>query len=286
MVGACRSRWGSRGPGGIGVTSTMREELEWQAILQRLVRLRETRSTGAGSRRDHPTPADPAVGSRLEELYGPLVQSGSLVLAQLGETLDGRIATSSGHSHYVTGTESIRHLHRLRALVDAVVVGAGTVIADDPQLTVRLVAGNNPVRVVLDPSSRVPADRRVFQDGAAPTLWVRARGSTRCAVGPADVEIVPLEAPEGSFRPRQVLEVLAARGLHRVLVEGGGITVSRFLDANVLNRLHLTVAPVLLGSGRPSLTLPPVDRLDQALRPRCRHFMLGADVLFDLEFAA
>ena len=76
---------------------------------------------------------------------------------------------------------------------------------------------------------------------------------------------------------------LRAEGLGRILVEGGGLTVSRFLQAGALDRLHLTVAPLLIGSGRPSLTLDPIATLDQALRPPCRHFRLGADILFDLD---
>ena len=80
-----------------------------------------------------------------------------------------------------------------------------------------------------------------------------------------------------------VLEALRARGLRRILVEGGGVTVSRFLQAGALTRLHVTVAPMLIGSGRHALTLPPIASLDQALRPRCHLFHLGDDVLFDLD---
>ena len=223
--------------------------------------------------------------SQLEAIYLPLLRAGGLVIAQLGQTLDGRIATRTGHSHFITGPADIVHLHRLRALVDGVVVGAGTAISDDPQLTVREVAGRNPIRVVLDPSARVPPDRRMFHDGLAPTLWI-VTPQADPGPAPGGVEVLRLEvSPTGcGFDPGNVLQMLAARGLRWVLVEGGGITVSRFLDAGVLHRLHVTVAPLLLGSGRPSLTLEPVDRLDQARRPRCRQFSLGDDVLFDLEF--
>lgn len=203
------------------------------------------------------------------------------MVGQLGQSIDGRIATESGHSHYVTGPADIRRLHRLRALVDAVVVGAGTVALDDPRLTVREVDGDNPVRVVLDPDDRLGRDRKVFADGAAPTLVVRsaARGA---AAGGGDVIALPAAGAEG-FDLRALLDALRARGLRRVLVEGGGVTVSRFLQAGLLDRLHLTVAPLLLGSGKPALTLPPIATLDQALRPRCRHFRMGPDLLFDLD---
>ncbi|MCA1790529.1 MAG: RibD family protein [Thioalkalivibrio sp.] len=255
---------------------------EWGAILERLATLRRSEKGQPAVR--EPGTDGPAGGvSQIEAIYLPLVETRELVIAQLGQTLDGRIATHSGHSHFVTGPEDIEHLHRLRALVDAVVVGAGTVIADDPQLTVRHVRGDNPVRVVLDPSGRVPSDRKMFQDGATPTLWLQSRRAKPPAAS-GTVEVLQMDeavAGEG-FHPTAVLQRLSARGLRRVLVEGGGLTVSRFLAAGVLDRLHLTVAPLLLGSGRPSVTLDPVHTLHEALRPQCRHFALGPDILFDL----
>ena len=157
---------------------------------------------------------------------------------------------------------------------------------DDPELTVREVDGENPVRVVLDPDGRLGEDRRVFSDGAARTLVVRratapASGPPTPGDGP-EVLTLPASGPEG-FEPAAVLEALRARGLRRVLVEGGGVTVSRFLEAGLLDRLHLTVAPLLMGSGRAGITLPPIETLDQSLRPRCRHVPLGDDLLFDLD---
>ena len=109
----------------------------------------------------------------LFDLYLPLQLDPDLVVGQIGQSLDGRIATESGHSHYITGPADRRRLHRLRALVDAVVVGASTVAADNPHLTVRHVEGEHPVRVVLDPRGRVSRDRAVFRDHAARTLVIR-----------------------------------------------------------------------------------------------------------------
>jgi len=228
--------------------------------------------------------------------YLPLLAP-QLVIGQLGQSLDGRIATASGHSHYVTGPESLLHLHRLRALVDAVVVGAGTVLADDPQLTVRHCPGPNPWRVVLDPLRKLPPHRRLFCDGQAPTLVLAAIPAAVPAAVPASAP-APVPAPaanraetallsvadDGSgFAPAEVLSLLAARGAHRILVEGGGITVSRFLAAGALDWLHVVVAPMLIGSGRPGLSLPAIDHLDQALRPAHRRESLGEDVLYELQ---
>ena len=232
------------------------------------------------------TSAPPTPAARdLLDLYLPLTSRPDLVIGQLGQSLDGRIATASGQSHYITGPEDIRRLHRLRALVDAVVVGAGTVAQDDPRLTVREVEGENPVRVVLDPDARLGEDRRVFSDGAALTFVVRrATAPTSHSSTPGEILSLPASGPEG-FEPGAVLEALRARGLQRVLVEGGGVTVSRFLEAGLLDRLHLTVAPVLMGSGRPGITLPPIETPDQSLRVRCRHVPLGDDLLFDLDLS-
>jgi riboflavin-specific deaminase-like protein len=204
--------------------------------------------------------------------------SGAVVVAQLGQTLDGRIATVTGASKYISGREALRHLHRLRATVDAVIVGVGTLIADDPMLTTRMVSGASPTRVIIDPSGRVPADARVLHDGAAPVLLV-----TRPDVEtPPGVERLSLPADaSGSIDPASIVEALAARGLRRILVEGGAETVSRFLDAGAVDQLHVLVAPVILGSGKAGLSMRPIDRLDEALRPLTEvHLFSDGDVLF------
>jgi len=224
-----------------------------------------------------------AGASDLLDIYLPVRAPRDLVLGQLGQSLDGRIATESGASHYVTGPKDIERLHRLRSLVDAVIVGAGTVALDDPRLTVRLVEGPSPVRVVLDPSGQLDADRRVFSEEGPRTLVVRrsAPGHDAGAL-PYEEIFVPWTGAEG-LDLGALLERLRALGLRRVLVEGGGVTVSRFLGAGLLDRLHVAVAPMLIGSGRPSITLDPIEGLDEAMRPSSRRFTLGEDVLFDLD---
>jgi diaminohydroxyphosphoribosylaminopyrimidine deaminase/5-amino-6-(5-phosphoribosylamino)uracil reductase len=223
---------------------------------------------------------------RWEDLFGTL-RTGSVddlvVVGQLGQSLDGRIATANGHSHYINGLPGRAHLHRLRALVDAVVVGVGTAVADDPQLTVRLVNGPHPARVVLDPRGRLPASARLLaQDGVRRIVVTTPQAEHRLC---ASVEIVAIDAPEGRIAPAAILARLATCGLRRVLVEGGADTVSRFLSAGCLDRLHVMVAPIILGGGRPGLTLQPIERVDQALRPQVRAYPLGEDVLFDCDLS-
>jgi riboflavin-specific deaminase-like protein len=220
----------------------------------------------------------------LLELYAPLCSARPFTLAHLGQSLDGHIATASGDSYYVTGPDNVRHLHRLRALCSAVVAGAGTVARDDPQLTVRQVAGPNPVRVVLDPAGRLDARRRVFTDGAAPTLVVHAAGLAAPAPGAAEVLEVPADG--GGLMLDVLLVRLRERGLSTVFVEGGGATVSRFLEAGLLDRLQIAIAPLVTGRGRPGLTLAARERIADCLRPAHRVFTMGGDVLFDCDLRA
>ena len=207
-----------------------------------------------------------------------------VVIAQIGQSLDGRIATESGHSHYINGPAGLAHLHRLRSLVDAVVIGVGTALADDPLLTVRRVTGPHPARVVLDPNGRLPASAKALANDGVRRLLITAQG-TKCGLSP-DVEVVTLPASSGGIAPAAILTALAERGLHRILIEGGADTVSRFLAAGYLDRLHVIVAPTILGSGRPSFVLPPVERADQALRPPMRTYRLDDETLFDCDLSA
>ena len=223
--------------------------------------------------------------ARMLDIYLPYAASGTAptVLAQVGQSLDGYIATVTGHSHYVTGESGLDHLHRLRALSDVVVVGAGTAVADDPRLTVRRAEGPNPIRAVIDAKGRVPPEGKMFQDGAAPTLILTSPDGASSKSLPEGVEPLIIEAGNGTLRPSSIIDALSARGLNRILIEGGGVTISHFLEAGLLNRLHVCVAPLIIGAGRPALTLPPVDHLKDAIRPACRHHAMGEDMLFDLE---
>lgn len=226
-----------------------------------------------------PRGGDPAC--RLSQIFEPLLGTAPLVIGQLGQSLDGRIATRTGHSHYINGAAALTHLHCLRALVDGVLVGAGTVIADDPLLTVRHVPGGQPTRIVLDPNGRVPNTAQLWHTPGRRIVLQRG-----AVARPEGVEVLTLAGRPGDpIAPTDILARLRDIGVNRVLVEGGATTLSHFLAAGALDRLHLLIGPLIIGSGLTGLTLPPIDRLDGAIRPQTRAYPLcGGDVIIDCAF--
>ncbi len=172
----------------------------------------------------------------------------------------------------------------MRALCDAVLVGAETVATDDPQLTTRRAEGENPVRIILDPQLRLAPTLQVFSDQKAPTLLVcdearMADVSKRIAA--ADVLGIPMKA--GRLDLASLLDALHSRGLVLIFVEGGGTTVSSFLEAGLLDRLQVAIAPLITGVGRPGIRLTEKQNIEECLHPPHRIFSMGADVLFDCD---
>lgn len=226
------------------------------------------------------------------DLYLPICSATAarpIAVGHLGQSLDAFIATHSGDSQFVTGSANIVHLHRMRALCEAVVVGSGTVAADNPQLTTRLVEGPNPLRVVWDPARRLNSRYRLFNEAEPPTLYFCARhliapGETQ--FGTATIVSIDEEDARSDAALASAFSVLHARGCHRIFVEGGGVTVSAFLQANLLDRVHVAIAPLIIGDGRPAIRLAPQQKLRDCRRPEYRVFRMGGDMLFDCDLHA
>jgi riboflavin-specific deaminase-like protein len=232
-----------------------------------------------------PRPHWPADALAAWELYAPLATAGRdapFLFAQVGQSLDGRVATTTGDATDVSGPEGLRHLHRCRALADAVVVGVRTALADDPRLSVRLVPGQSPARVVIEPRGRLPDRARVLADDGARRLVIQSCPRPR----PPGVEVIELPADDGWICPGSIRAALAERGLARLLIEGGGVTIAGFLEAGLLHRLHVGISPLIIGAGPSGLRTAPVARLADALRPVTHVYGLASDVIFDCALEA
>lgn len=242
-------------------------------IWQRLLSVREGKSCVCC------TPLSAGAQAALA-IYGPLARRdiAPYIVGQIGQSLDGRIATTNGHVGMISSPDGLLHLHRMRALVDAVVIGVKTALHDSPRLTVRHCAGSNPARVVIDPRGRLPNDSPVLTDDGSRRIIIQAVTSIRGS----GVEVIQLPAPDGRIEPRVIAEALRSEGLEHLLIEGGSFTIAKFLEAKLLDRLHVAISPILIGSGPSGLTmLNPSDNLAEAVRPETRAFSLGSEVVFD-----
>ena len=210
------------------------------------------------------------------------------VTIHYAQTLDGRLATRTGDSQWISAEPSTRFAHGLRASHPAVMVGAGTVIADDPRLTTRLVAGPSPLRIVVDSTLRLPSSAKVVTDGAAPTMLATTDRATHerrreFAMSGADVVVLPAR-PDGRVDLGHLLDELGRRGLDSVLVEGGAGLITALLREHRARRLVVSIAPMIVGAGIEAVGDLDIVRLRDALGFRRASFsQVGPDVIFDGE---
>lgn len=188
---------------------------------------------------------------------------------KLALSLDGRIAAQSGDSRWISSEQSRKLVHRWRARCDAVMVGAGTVAADNPELTCRLIRGHDPARVVIDGALRSPPSARLFHHRSpAPTLLVTSRANCAAAkrrYGGPGVEVIGVPARGREIALDVLMRLLADRGWTRVMIEGGARLAGSALRAGIVDEIAFFLAPLLLGSGRPAVEGLGVVRVSKAL---------------------
>jgi len=191
-----------------------------------------------------------------------------MITLKLATSLDGRIATAAGESRWITGEAAREQVHRLRAEHDAVLIGAETALADDPELTVRLPGydGRQPARVVLDSRQRLPADCKLVRTARQVPTYVVSTTAPAPHLTGAGVKVLPVRAV-GEDRPelKSVVETLRAEGLARIFVEGGGQVAASFLRCGVVDALEWFRAPMVIGGeGRPGVGALAIAALAEA----------------------
>tara|TARA_B100001063_G_scaffold94602_1_gene88241 strand:- start:221 stop:1000 length:780 start_codon:yes stop_codon:yes gene_type:complete len=193
----------------------------------------------------------------LFKIFFPIVCSHSKFqyIAHIAQSLDGFIATNSGESRYISGKENLEHIHRLRAVSDIIIVGAKTYIEDSPRLTTRLVKGNSPQIYIFDP-------KRILKkkDIANNTIHLKDNLSI-------------------------LNKYLKDKDKQTIYIEGGGKTISYFMNKCILNKIHICLCPIILGGGRPSFITDRYIKLSDVKSLKPNHYQMGKDVLFDINLS-
>ena len=210
------------------------------------------------------------------------------VTLKVAQTLDGMIADENGRSRWITSTASRKTVHLLRAEVDAVLVGAGTIEADNPKLTVRMVRGHSPNRIVLDGRFTTRADANVFnRKSGSNTILITSRKAAlrhktkKALLQNKGVEIMELSSDRNqSFKLRDVLKALGRRGITSVLVEGGSEVFGRFINEKCADRLLVFVAPIAFGTGLSAYS-SLISRMSLRLSRPVSSYVVGDDVLLE-----
>jgi riboflavin-specific deaminase-like protein len=210
------------------------------------------------------------------------------VTVAFAQSLDGRIATGTGDSKWISSSAARRFAHQLRREHDAILVGIGTVLTDDPQLTVRLVNGCDPLRIVVDTRLRLPLNSRVLANGAARNTLVVTRKDADVArlrgIMKLGAEVLQLAGAAGYSKVdlAQLLEELGRRGIASVLAEGGKRIITSLLAARSVDRLTIVIAPKLIGQGTEAIGDLGITRLNDAITFSSAHIRrLGTDIIFD-----
>ncbi len=213
--------------------------------------------------------------SILNILLPILRKNKKLVIAQIGQSIDGRIALNNGNSHYINNPKSIIYLHCLRSISDAIIVGSNTIKKDDPLLTTRKIKGTNPKRIIIDGSLSLNNKYKIFNDGNENIIFTKSNKNIRLN----NSTIIRLK--EKNFTKNLIKQIKKLK-YKNILVEGGSKTISELINNKYIDILQFMIAPILIGSGINSLNLKEISNLNKAIRPKHNFNELENEIIVNL----
>ena len=213
--------------------------------------------------------------SILNILMPILRKNKKLVIAQIGQSIDGRIALNNGNSHYINNPKSIIYLHCLRSISDAIIVGSNTIKKDDPLLTTRKIKGTNPKRIIIDGSLSLNNKYKIFNDGNENIIFTKSNKNIRLN----NSTIIRLK--EKNFTKNLITQIKKLK-YKNILVEGGSKTISELINNKYIDILQFMIAPILIGSGINSLNLKEISNLNKAMRPKHNFNELENEIIVNL----
>ena len=213
--------------------------------------------------------------SILNILLPILRKNKKLVIAQIGQSIDGRIALNNGNSHYINNPKSIIYLHCLRSISDAIIVGSNTIKKDDPLLTTRKIKGTNPKRIIIDGSLSLNNKYKIFNDGNENIIFTKSNKNIRLN----NSTIIRLN--KKNFTKNFITQIKKLK-YKNILVEGGSKTISELINNKYIDILQFMIAPILIGSGINSLNLKEISNLNKAIRPKHNFNELDNEIIVNL----
>ncbi len=212
------------------------------------------------------------------EILLPIIQKKDRnFIGQIGQSLDAKIALNNGNSHYINEKESITYLHCLRSISDGVLVGVNTIIKDNPLLTTRKIKGQNPIRLVIDPSLKLTNKYKIFKDKNTNIVLTNSNKKKNLN------NTIIVKLPKKNFT-LGIYKFLKKSSLKYILIEGGPTTLSYFIELKLINYLQFIISPTLIGSGIDSVKLKPITNLNKAIRRPSNFAKLGKEIVATLDF--
>ena len=206
-----------------------------------------------------------------------LLKNNSNLIGQIGQSIDGKIALNNGRSHYINEKESIIYLHCLRSISDGVLVGVNTIIKDNPLLTTRKIKGQNPTRLIIDPSLKLTNKYKIFKDNNKNIIFTNSSKRKKL------YNTTIVKFPKKNFT-LNIYKYLKKTSLKTILIEGGPTTLSHFIELKLLNYMQFIISPTIIGSGIDSLKLKPITTLKNAIRKKNTISKLGKEIIVTLDF--